>query len=62
VASYFAVYKGQEKGLARLATAADDHPAVRRAYDMLLPAWEEVCALGAVSDARRPDMHACWSF
>lgn len=39
VANYFAVYKGQEKGLAKLATGLEDHPAVAKAYDILLPAF-----------------------
>jgi hypothetical protein len=46
VASYFAVYKGQEKGVARLALAADDHPAVARAYELLREAFETVSAAG----------------
>lgn len=42
IAAYFAVYKGQEKGIAKLATALDDHPAVQRAYALLKDAFEEV--------------------
>lgn len=42
VANYFAVYKGQEKGLARLAVAFHDHPVVERAYSILKPIWLEV--------------------
>lgn len=41
VASYFSVYKGQEKGAAKLATTLDDHPSVSRAYEILLTAFEE---------------------
>lgn len=39
IANYFSLYKGQEKGMAKLATS--DHPAVRRAGDILRPAWVE---------------------
>lgn len=42
VASYFAVYRGQQKGGAKLALTLDDHPAVRRAYGVLRTAFEEV--------------------
>lgn len=42
MANYFAVYKGQEKGLAKLALAFHDHPAVERAYQVLKEAWTEV--------------------
>lgn len=41
VASYFAVYKGQEKGAARLATSMEDHPAVAAAYKILRAAFEQ---------------------
>jgi DNA primase small subunit len=40
VASYFSIYKGQERGGARLATTLDDHPAVSRAYGVLYKAFE----------------------
>jgi DNA primase small subunit len=40
VASYFSIYKGQERGGARLATTLDDHPAVSRAYEVLYKAFE----------------------
>lgn len=40
VANYFAVYKGQEKGLAKLATTMEDHPAVARAYEILRPVFD----------------------
>ena len=42
IASYFAVYKGQERGVARLALSLDDHPAVKRAYELLRDAFEQV--------------------
>jgi hypothetical protein len=42
IASYFAVYKGQERGVAKLATALDDHPAIARAYALLRDAFEQV--------------------
>ncbi|PSC73481.1 DNA primase small subunit [Micractinium conductrix] len=41
IASYFAVYKGQERGVARLALSLDDHPAVKRAYELLRDAFEQ---------------------
>ncbi|KAI7838794.1 hypothetical protein COHA_007409 [Chlorella ohadii] len=41
IAAYFAVYKGQEKGIAKLATSLDDHPAIKRAYDLLQDAFEQ---------------------
>ena len=41
VANYFAVYKGQEKGLAKLATGIEDHPAVAKAYKVLLTAFQD---------------------
>lgn len=41
IASYFAVYKGQERGVAKLATALDDHPAIARAYALLRDAFEQ---------------------
>lgn len=47
IASYFAVYKGQERGVAKLALALDDHPAIQRAYSLLLEAFEQVWAAGA---------------
>lgn len=37
VANYFAVYRGQEKGLAKLALGAEEHPAVARAAELLQP-------------------------
>jgi DNA primase small subunit len=39
IAGYFAVYKGVEKGLAKLATGTDDHPSVARAYEVLRTAF-----------------------
>lgn len=41
VANYFAIYRGQEKGLAKLALGAEEHPAVSRAAELLLPAFLE---------------------
>ena len=35
VANYFTVYKGQEKGLAKLTTGLEEHPAISRAHAML---------------------------
>lgn len=32
----------QEKGIAKLATALDDHPAIKRAYALLQDAFEQV--------------------
>ncbi len=34
----------QEKGIAKLATSLDDHPAIKRAYDLLQDAFEQVGA------------------
>lgn len=42
IASYFAVYKGQERGVAKLVLTSDDHPAIARAYALLREAFEEV--------------------
>ena len=45
MASYFAMYKGMEDGLAKLALAANpahDTPVVRRAYEILESAWLSV--------------------
>lgn len=42
IASYFAVYKGQERGVAKLALGLDDHPALARAYALLKGAFEDV--------------------
>lgn len=39
IANYFAVYKGQEKGVAKLSTSVEDHPAIAKAYKILLPAF-----------------------
>lgn len=41
IASYFAVYKGQERGVAKLVLTSDDHPAIARAYALLREAFEE---------------------
>ncbi|KAL4856707.1 DNA primase small subunit [Chlorella vulgaris] len=41
IASYFAVYKGQERGVAKLALGLDDHPALARAYALLKGAFED---------------------
>ena len=42
LAAYFAVYKGQEEGLAKMFLSVVDHPFVSRAYDVLAAAWQEV--------------------
>ena len=42
IANYFAVYRGQEKGVAKLALALEDHPAVARAYGLLRDTFEQV--------------------
>jgi DNA primase small subunit len=41
VANYFAVYKGQEKGIAKLATSMEDHPAIGKAYKILRRTFED---------------------
>ena len=41
VANYFAVYKGQEKGISKLATSMEDHPAIAKAYKILRHAFED---------------------
>ncbi|KAL4423871.1 hypothetical protein ABPG75_001172 [Micractinium tetrahymenae] len=41
IANYFAVYKGQERGVAKLALSLDDHPAIARAYELLREAFEQ---------------------
>lgn len=40
IAQYFAIYKGNEKGIAKLSTGLEDHPSVAKAYDILLKAFE----------------------
>jgi DNA primase small subunit len=44
VANFFAIYKGQEKSVPKVALSAPsrNHPSVERAYDMLLSVWEQV--------------------
>lgn len=42
IATYFAVYKGQENGVVKLALTQTLHPAVQRAYALLEDAWREV--------------------
>lgn len=42
IANYFCVYKGQEKGLVKLALGLEDHPAVARAYEILENAFVNV--------------------
>lgn len=61
IANYFAVYKGQERGVAKLALALDDHPAIARAYALLQKAFEQVGQLsggwvgrGLVATVKRP--------
>ncbi|KAK9824453.1 hypothetical protein WJX72_010358 [[Myrmecia] bisecta] len=41
IATYFAVYKGEEKGLAKLALSYIHHPAVQRALEALNETWIE---------------------
>ena len=43
IATYFAIYKGQENGVVKLALTQTLHPAVQRAYTLLEEAWREVC-------------------
>lgn len=40
VASYFTVYKGREKGMAKLSTGVEEHPAITRAHEMLQEVFE----------------------
>lgn len=42
LAAYFAVYKGQEEGLAKMHLGATDHPFVAGAYALLDAAWRQV--------------------
>ncbi len=42
VASYFAVYQGQEKGLAKMFLRDVNHPFVSQAYQTLSSVWLEV--------------------
>ena len=46
IANYFAVYKGQEQGVAKLALALDDHPAIARAYTVLKKSFEQASIVG----------------
>ncbi|KAK9867682.1 hypothetical protein WJX84_000552 [Apatococcus fuscideae] len=41
IATYFAIYKGQENGAVKLALTQTMHPSVQRAYTMLEEAWRE---------------------
>lgn len=49
IASYFAIYKGHEKGTAKLALTTHLHPAVARARAVLEPLWLQVCRNADVS-------------
>ena len=40
IANYLSVYKGQEKGLAKLSTGIESHPFVARSYEVLSKAFE----------------------
>ena len=44
VVSFFAIYKGQEKSVPKLALSAEgrNHPSVERAYNVLLKYWDQV--------------------
>lgn len=44
IASYFAVYRGQEKGIPKIALDPKmlNHPFVENTYDVLLQHWEKV--------------------
>ena len=42
IANYFAIYKGHEKGAAKLALTTHLHPAVSRARAVLEPLWLQV--------------------
>lgn len=42
IATYFAIYKGHEKGTAKLALTTHLHPAVARARAVLEPLWLQV--------------------
>lgn len=46
LAVYFAVYKGQERNMPKVASAAPawNHPAIESAYDMLLSHWDQARA------------------
>ncbi|KAL6784278.1 POLA4 [Auxenochlorella protothecoides x Auxenochlorella symbiontica] len=57
VANYFAVYRGQEGGLARLALGLEEHPAVTRAAAILEPVFVErlLPEQGLLSDDKRQE-------
>lgn len=40
IANYLSVYKGQEKGLAKLSTGIESHPFISKSYDVLSKAFE----------------------
>lgn len=44
IANYFALYRGQEKGVPKIALSPKmlNHPFVENAYDMLLQHWNKV--------------------
>jgi hypothetical protein len=42
IANYFGLYKGQEKGISKVALGMEDHPSVGKAYEVLQEAFVEV--------------------
>lgn len=40
IANYLSVYKGQEKGMAKLSTGIESHPFISKSYEVLLKAFE----------------------
>jgi DNA primase small subunit len=42
LAAYFALYKGQEEGLAKMFLSSTDHPFVGSSYALLDAAWQQV--------------------
>lgn len=42
IANYLSVYKGQEKGMAKLSTGIESHPFISKAYKLLSKAFEEM--------------------
>jgi hypothetical protein len=51
LAAYFALYKGQEEGMAKMFLSATDHPFVASAYALLDAAWHEARPCGPAPGA-----------
>ena len=57
LAAYFALYKGQEEGMAKMFLSATDHPFVASAYALLDAAWHEARLSGPAPGAQNLSKH-----